>query len=102
MKVLYLRLLKNIYGFMESALLWCYIYATNIKSQEFVVNPYYRCIANSAIGGKQCAVSWLADDNKLSHFDEYLNKRIIEMMAEHFGKIAVLRGGKHNFLEMDK
>ena len=51
-KVIYLILLKYLYGLMESVLLWYDIYSRTLKSQGFVVNPYDRCISNSTIDGK--------------------------------------------------
>ena len=55
-KVLYLRILKALYGCMESALLWYDLYAKNLKSQGLLVNQYDRCIANSTIDGKGCTI----------------------------------------------
>ena len=48
-KLLYLHLLKYLYGYVESALLWCDIYAKTLKSHGFLINPYDRCIANITI-----------------------------------------------------
>jgi hypothetical protein len=39
-KVLYLRILKALYGCIESALLWYNLYVTTLKDMGFVVNPY--------------------------------------------------------------
>ena len=43
MKVLYLRLLKALYGCMESKILWYDMYANILISQGFMVNIYDRC-----------------------------------------------------------
>ena len=69
-KVLYIRLLKALYGCTESALLWYYLYSKTLKLQGFLINPYDRCIANITIKDKQCTILWCVDDNKVSHFDE--------------------------------
>ena len=68
-KLLYLRLMKSLYGCMESTLLWYDIYSKNLKSQGFLINPYDRCIENSTIQDKQCKIAWYVDDNKVSHVD---------------------------------
>ena len=45
-------------------------------------------------------IAWYVDSNKVLHVDED-GTWIIGKIAEHFGKLAVSRGGKHRFLEMD-
>ena len=39
-KGLYLRILKSLYGCMESAILWYKLYEKTLKPQGFVVNQY--------------------------------------------------------------
>ena len=39
-----------------------------------MVNPYYRCIENSTIKGKQFTIAWYVEDNNVSHIDEEVNK----------------------------
>ena len=56
-KVLYLRLLRALYGCMEYALLWYVLYSKTLKAQGFLINPYDRCIANSTIQDKQCTLA---------------------------------------------
>ena len=48
-KLLYISLLKALYGCMESELLWYDIYLRTLKSQWFLINLYDRCIENSTI-----------------------------------------------------
>ena len=43
-KVLYLRLLRALYGYMESALLWYDIYSNTLKSHGLFINPCDRFI----------------------------------------------------------
>ena len=49
--LLYLGLLKYLYGCMEYILLWYNLYAKTLKAQRFVVNPYDICIENSPKDG---------------------------------------------------
>ena len=99
-KVLYLRLLKVLYGCITSVLLWYDLYYMTLKSQGLLINPYYRCIANSTIKDNQCTIAWYVDDNKVSHVDEEVNTKVVEIISEHFGNLAVSRGKKHKFLVM--
>ena len=64
-----------------------------------MVNPYYRCIAKRTKDGRQCNIAWYIDDNKVSHVDEHAKTRIIEEVAEYFGKLTILRGESKSFWE---
>ena len=56
-KVLYLRLLKALYGCVKSALLWYELFSTTLKDMGFELNPYDECVANKTIDGKQCTIA---------------------------------------------
>jgi hypothetical protein len=62
-KVLYLRILKALYGCIESALLWYKTYTNVLKGIDFVLNQADPCVANKDIDGKQCTITWYVDDN---------------------------------------
>ena len=100
-QVIYLRLLKDLYIFIKSALLWYDIYSNTLKSQGFLINLYDRCIANITIQDKQCTMPWYVDNKKVSHIDEEVNTKLIETISEHSGNLTVSRGKKHKFLGMD-
>ena len=68
-KVLYLLVLREICGCIESALQWYVLYKTTLEKEGFVLNPYDLCIANKMVKGKQCTIFWYVDDNKSSHED---------------------------------
>ena len=55
-KILYLRLLKALYGCVKSALLWYELFSTTLKDMGFVLNPYDECVANKMVNGKQCTI----------------------------------------------
>ena len=69
-KVLYLRVLRAIYGCIESALQWYVLYKTTLEKEGFELNPYDLCIANKVINNKQFTLCWYVDDNKASHADK--------------------------------
>jgi hypothetical protein len=100
-KVLYLKLLKALYGCVQSALLWYKLFSTTLQGDGFDLNPYDTCVANKIIDGKQCTIAWYVDDNKLSHADDNVVTNIIETIEGRFGKMTVTRGKDHVFLEMD-
>jgi len=93
-KVLYLQLLKALYGCVQSALLWYNLFLNTLVQLGFKLNPYDLCVANSQIKGKQCTIAWYVDDNKISHVDGTVVTEIIEKIEAKFGKMTVTRG-KH-------
>ena len=66
-KVLYVKILRAIYGCIESALLWYKLYLETLEGMEFFINIYNLCVADKTINGNQCTIMWYVDNNKLSH-----------------------------------
>jgi hypothetical protein len=48
-KVLYIKMLKAIYGMLQSSLLYYKKFCKDIESTGFKVNPYDPCVANCCI-----------------------------------------------------
>ena len=99
-KVLYVRVVRAIYGCIESALLWYNLYVSTLKEMGFTLNPYDKCVANKEINGSQCTICWYVDDNKLSHKDPKVVTKILDEMESKFGKLTTTRGKEHTFLGM--
>jgi hypothetical protein len=76
-KVLYLQLLKALYGCVRSALLWYDLFSTDLQKMGFKLNPYDLCVGNKTINGKQCTIVWYVDDTKISHEDPNLLTEVI-------------------------
>ena len=100
-KVLYVQVLKAIYGMIESALRWYELFTGTLCGMGFKLNPYDRCVANKMIKGSQCTVGWYVDDNKVSHVNDEVNSMVVQAIEEKFGKLARTTGDKHTFLGMD-
>jgi hypothetical protein len=88
-KVLYLKLLKALYGCMQSALLWYELFSSTLQGAGFELNQYNTCIANKMINGKQCTITWFIDDNKISHVNKNIVTNIIKMIELRFVKMTV-------------
>jgi hypothetical protein len=99
-KVLYVRLIKAIFGCVQLALLWYKLFCLHLKKMGFVLNPYDPCIANKIINGKQCSIAWYVDDMKISHVDAYVVTQMIEQIEQRFGKMTVTQGSEHVFVGM--
>ena len=100
-KVLYLKLLKALYGCVQSALLWYDLFSNTLQDMGYELNPYDTCVANKEINGKQCTIAWYVDDTKISHVDTKVVTETIERIESKFGKMTVTRGANHVFLGMD-
>jgi hypothetical protein len=97
-KVLYLQLLKALYGCIKSALLWYELFTGTLQGMGFELNPYDTCVANKMIGGKQCTIAWYVDDNNISHMETTVVTEVIAKIEGRFGKMTVTRGKVHVFL----
>ena len=65
--LLYVKLLKALYGLMEASLMFYQKLRKDLEDKEFEVNPYDPCVANKMIDGSQFTIVWHVDDLKLSH-----------------------------------
>jgi hypothetical protein len=103
-KVLYVEVLKAIYGMLEAALLWYETFRKDLEDNGFVFNPYNPCVANKKVQGLQQTIVFHVDNLKSSHklkavnnkFEKWLNS----MYGKH-GKVTVTRGRIHNYLRME-
>ncbi len=101
--VLYVELLKALYGTLKAALLFWKLLSKILVSWGFVINPYDWCVANKMINGKQCTILWHVDDLKISHVAYEVVTSIIGLIDAEFGKeapITVTRGKVHDYLGM--
>jgi hypothetical protein len=101
--VIYVRLLKALYGTMQASLLFWKDLTAELKKAGFTINPYDECVANKTVNGKQCTVLWHVDDLKISHVDSAVVDDILRMLDERYGKdapLTVTRGDIHEYLGM--
>jgi hypothetical protein len=91
-KVLYLILLKALYGCVQLALLWYGLFSGTLKGMSFKLNPCDTCVANKMTDEKQCTIAWYVDDTKILHVDDNIVSHVIEKIEDRFGKMAVTRG----------
>ena len=99
--VLYVQLLKALYGCLRSALLWYELYSTKLKTMGFELNPYDTCVANKIIDNKQCSIGYYVDDNIATHDSATVLEQVAKTVEEEVGKITVTTGNEHNFLGMN-
>ena len=100
--MLYVKLLKALYGLLRSALLFYKKLRGDLENMGFEVNPYDLCVANKDINGSQMTVTWHVDDLKVSHKDPAEVTQFPRDMGKIYGDgITVTRGKIHTYLGMD-
>ena len=102
-KVLYVELLKAMYGQLIAALLWYNKFRGDLESIGYEFNPYDPCVANKVIDGKQHTVKYHVDDLMGSHVDSKVNDKFLKWLNEmygHFGEVKATHGPIHNYLGM--
>ena len=103
-KVMYVELLKALYGTLRAArLFWEKLQAKLVNDWGFTPNRYDSCIVNKKVDGKQLTMAWHMDDMKASHEKEEVLDEFIGMMEKEFGQdapLSVLRGPVQQYLGM--
>jgi hypothetical protein len=82
-RVLYVEVLKAIYGMLEAALLWYKTFRKDLEDIGFIFNPYDPCVASRKVQGSQQTILFHVDDLKSSHkakavndqFEKWLNSK---------------------------
>ena len=106
--ILLLRCLNAIYGTMIAGLLFYKNFRKNFLREGFVINPYYPCVANHMVNGKQEPICWHVYDCKLIHIDKRINGRFILVLKEEHesifedgsGQMTLRRGKVQDYLGM--
>ena len=101
--VIYVELLKALYGTLRAALLFWRRISEQLIKWGFKINPYDWCVANKEVHGRQCTIIWHVDDLKISHVEPDVVSTVIEMLKQEFGKeapLSITRGKVHDYLVM--
>ena len=102
-RVLYVIVLRAIYGMLISALLWYRTFRKDLESIGFKFNPYDACIANRIIKGNQQTIRFHVDDLLSSHVDKTVNDEFLKWLNKKYGnlgEVTATRGNKHEYLGM--
>ena len=102
-KVLYVQVLRAIYGMLTASLLWYLKFKKDLEQIGFKFNDYDPCIANRMVNGNQHTVRFHVDDLLSSHVDPKVNDRFAEWLEKMYGKYKAVeptRGKKHDYLGM--
>ena len=101
--ILHVKVLRALYGMIQSSLLCYKKFVRDIKAEGFELNPYDPCVANKMVEGKQLTLTWHVDDVKASH----VKKRVIDdfvawvrKMYEDVTPVKPSRGKRHDHSAM--
>ncbi len=103
-KVLYVRVLRAIYGMLEAALLWYTKFRRELEEEGFKFNPYDPCVANREKNGAQHTLLFHVDDLKSSHKDPKVNDQFEKWLQTKYGghgQVITHRGKVHEYLGME-
>ena len=102
-KVLYVQVVRALYGMLVAALLWYKKFRADLESIGFKFNPYDPCVANRIINGKQHTVRFHVDDLMSSHQEYEVNTQFLHWLNKLYGghgEVKATRGLKHDYLGM--
>ena len=100
-KVLYVQVMRAIYGMLVSSLLWYKKFRRELEEYGFEFNPYDPCVANKMVNGKQHTIRFHVDDLMSTHVDPKVNDEFLKWLNSKYGKygeVKGLRGKYHDFL----
>ena len=102
-RVLYVAVLKALYGMLVASLLWYSKFKKDLEGLGFVFNPYDPCIANKIVNGKQHTIRFHVDDLMCSHVDQNVNTKFLLWLDSKYGtygSVKATRGKIHDYLGM--
>jgi hypothetical protein len=102
-KVLYVQVLRALYGMLVAALLWYKKFRGDLEEIGFKFNPYDPCVANRTIRDSQHTVKFHVDDLMSSHMKTIVNDvfgKWLNRMYGDYGEVKLHRGKIHDYLGM--
>ena len=102
-KVLYVQVLRALYGMLKAALMWYEKFRKDLESVGFEFNPYDPCVANRQVHGKQHTVRFHVDDLMSSHVNKKVNDKFLKWLNKKYGthgEVKATRGDVHDYLGM--
>jgi hypothetical protein len=103
-KVIYVEVLKAIYGMLEAALLWYKTFRKDLEDNRFNFNPYDPCVANKKDQGSQQTIVFHVDNLKSSHKSKSVKNKFEKWLSSMYGRhgrVTAAHGQVHNYLRME-
>jgi hypothetical protein len=103
-KVLYVQVMRVIYGMLEAAILWQKKFRGELEQKGFKFDPYDPWVVNRTEKGSQHTLLFHVNDLKSSHKDSKVNNQFDTWLQENYGEhgeVAIHRGKKRDYLGME-
>ena len=100
---LYVRVMKALYGMMQSSLLFYKKFVSDLEKEGFKLNPHDPCVANEMVNGEQLTLTWHVDDVKASHEEKKVIDEFVEWIGTKYEDVTPVkpsRGKVHDYLAM--
>ena len=94
------KLLKALYGCVESAKLWYEHFRACIEKIGFTANPKDICVFNKTVDGTQCTIGVHVDDQMITCSSSDLLINTISRIKSMFKETTETYGKVHNYLGM--
>ena len=85
-KILYVEVLRAIYGMLIAALLFYRKFREDMEEHGFQFNPYDSCVANKMIDGKLQTARFHVDNLMSSHVDKKVNGDFLKSLNNKYGE----------------
>ena len=89
-KVLYVQVLRAIYGMLQATLLWYNKFHEDLE-EGFKFNPYDPCIMNWTRKGSQHMIRFHMDDLKSSHKNPKVNDKFEKWLQTKYGELGKVK-----------
>ena len=97
--VLYVEILRALYGMLELALLWYNKFHKDLEAEGFVFKHYDPCIANKMIDGSQMTIRFHVDDLLSSHKLKKANDDFLEFLNKKYGEHVEIKATREKIYE---
>ena len=98
-RVLYLQVLRALYGMLVAALLWFKMFKSDLEGIGFEFNPYDACVANRTMKGKQHTVRFHVDDLWSSHIDPEINTEFLKWLNDQYGQFGEVKADRTQYFD---
>ena len=96
-KVLYVQVLKALYGMLVSGLLWFQKLTRDLENFGFTFNPYDPCVANRTVNGYQHTIRLHVDDIYSSCKLPKANDELLKWMEDTYGKVGKVKATRGRY-----
>ena len=96
--MLYVQLNKVMYSLLINAFLFYEKMVGDLYANGFKLNPYYCCVINKIVNGKQLTIFWHVDDLKIFYTSRNVVTSTITCIELVYREMHGSRGKKHDYL----